>query len=158
MKHLLQFILLMVHSHGFCSEVEKEKDEAVWTLIEGVEILPWKKEFEVAAKKDRLFEEMKKIGIFSTRGPFFFRNDKKDAVRVLFYIGFVGRYEVELKLLPKVEVSKTFFRDGAKSGKFEKFRPMYDFFIEDLLKDHGIQEEAPNKNQPNKTEKPTPHR
>ena len=143
MRHLFQFILLMVYTHSFCAEVEKEKDATVWTLIEGEEILPWKKEFEAAAKKDQVYEEIEKIGVFSTRGPFFFRNDKKDSVRILFYIGFIGRYEVELKLLPKVTVSDTFFRDGAKGGKFKKFRPMYDFFIDDLLKEHGKQDEVP---------------
>jgi hypothetical protein len=39
--------------------------------------------------------------------------------------------------VPKLVVAKTYFRDGAKGERFEDFRPMYDAFIEDLLKLHG---------------------
>lgn len=129
--------LLVLGAQGWCSEVTQEKDKGDWWLVEGEETIPWKKQFDAAAKKDRLHEEMKKIGIFSTRGPIFFRNEGKDTVRALFYIGFVGRYEVELKLVPKLRVAQSYFRDGAKGERFEDFRPMYDAFIEDLLKLHG---------------------
>ena len=121
MMFRIQLAWLLLVAPVLCSEIIQKGEKEDWWHVEGDEIIPWKKQFDEAAKQDRLHEEMEKIGIFPTRGPFSFRNKKKDPVRVLFYIGIVGRYEVELELVPKLAVAKTFFRDGARGERFEDF-------------------------------------
>lgn len=148
MKYVIWIALLLTGVSGFCSETKESDSRATWTLVEGKETIAWKKQFERAAKKDQLYEEMKKIGIFSTRGPFFFRGPNNNVVRAFIYIGFVGRYEVELSLGPKPTVVKTLFRDGASGDQFDQFRPMYDAFSKHLLKLLSDPEDAPANDKP----------